>query len=328
MTAAAQVPERPVTEDAPDRPAATDASETQARPESPKLDFEVPGVALNPSGTVKLDKANQRLLVTAQVCLREGVLEMLACKKQTKEHESILAIDADAFVIHTGLLVLKAEPGKPVQYEPEYKAPSGTRIDIFLNWKDESGKLRRVAAQKWIRHATRRYFVASFPALPADLDLSGQDGLKYDKNAEELFWYGPMSVAQRDDLLNRSRDKSYQKAVREFYEISQPRPMKANWVFVGSSFYEDEQTGERYYRAESGDVICVANFASAMLDVSMESSSQGSSSLLFEAATEEVPELGTPVMIELIPRLKKTSPVPAKPENTPAAPNCDKSSAD
>ena len=76
--------------------------------------------------------------------------------------------------------------------------------------------------------------------------------------------------------------------------------MKADWVFAGSGFYTDEDTGKKFYLAEDGDLICVANFAGATVDVSVESSSQGEG-LLFEAFTERIPPKGTPVTLELIP---------------------------
>ena len=43
-----------------------------------------------------LDVANKKVVLRGQLCLREGLLEMLVCKQQTKEHESIIAIDAVA----------------------------------------------------------------------------------------------------------------------------------------------------------------------------------------------------------------------------------------
>src|SRR5579862_5530113 len=74
-------------------------------------------VPLNPNGSVLLDRAGKRLLVKTRLVLRDGTLEMLCCPAQTKEHESILAVDAQAYVIHTGLLALGAAPGSPVQFQ-------------------------------------------------------------------------------------------------------------------------------------------------------------------------------------------------------------------
>ncbi len=43
-----------------------------------------------------LPNKKRRVLVSAEVCLREGQLELLLCRKQTKEHEAILSADVDA----------------------------------------------------------------------------------------------------------------------------------------------------------------------------------------------------------------------------------------
>src|SRR5690348_10825294 len=66
---------------------------------------------LNKSGTVLVDAKGKRLLLKSEVVLREGMLEMLACIKRTKEHEAILAVDAKAQLVHAGLLALDAEAG-------------------------------------------------------------------------------------------------------------------------------------------------------------------------------------------------------------------------
>ena len=43
------------------------------------------------------------------------------------------------------------------------------------------------------------------------------------------------------------------------------------WVLGGSVFREDPDTKEKYFYADSGDFICVANFPTAMLDLPIES---------------------------------------------------------
>jgi hypothetical protein len=88
--------------------------------------------------------------------------------------------------------------------------------------------------------------------------------------------------------------------------------MKHDWVFGGSSFWTDESTGEKYYQADSGDLICLSNFSSATLDLPINSS-QANNALLFSAFTERIPPRGTKVRLVLIPRLeKKPSEAPKK----------------
>lgn len=84
------------------------------------------------------------------------------------------------------------------------------------------------------------------------------------------------------------------------------KPMEHEWVFAGSGFWTDEDTGKKHYMAESGDFICVSNFPTAMLDLPVESPQQNDA-LLFEAFTERIPPLGTPVTIVLKPRLNEKS---------------------
>ena len=202
-------------------------------------------IALNRNGTVLLDREGKRVLVKTHVVLREGLLEMLCCPAQTKEHESILAVDARAYVIHAGLVALGAKPGGPVQTRPQFKPPFGQPIDIFLQWTDAGGKPHRVRAQEWIRNATHRMYVAPFEKLPAGLALPDRDDdwpIRYHPKFKELTWYGPTSPAQRDKLLSLSQDAAYQKAIRTFFADGKSKQLEAGWVFVGSGYYVDEKT--------------------------------------------------------------------------------------
>ena len=260
-------------------------------------------IPLNRQKTVLLDRTGKRLLLRAEVVLDEGLLEMLLCLKHTKEHESILAVDAKAHEIHSGLLVLGARPGHPVSFSPKYQPPAGQRIDIFLQWTDKNRKPHRVDAREWVRHAING-FEEPLEALPEGVVLPPDSTLRYDAKNHVLVWYGQMSAASRDQLLELSEVPAWQKAIRAFFQRSQPRPMKAGWVFAGSSFYTDEKTGERFYQAEGGDVVCVANFPTALIDVDTQSSASGETSLLFEAATPAIPPIGTKVTIELVPVFK------------------------
>ena len=261
-------------------------------------------LSLDPNGVVRLDREGKRLLVKTRVVLREGMLEMLCCPAQTKEHESILAVDARAYIIHAGLLALGAKPGAPVQFRPEFKPPTGQQIDIFLQWTDATGKPHRVRAQEWIRYATHRMYVAPMEKLPVGLNLPERDDelpIRYFAKFKEITWFGPMTVAQREKLLPLSQDAGYQKAIRAFFTQGQSRQLEADWVFVGSGYYVDEKTGQKTYLAEGGDLICVSNFPTAMLDLSIKSTDKSDEGLLFEPWSERVPPKGTEVTMELVP---------------------------
>src|SRR5262249_40352288 len=93
--------------------------------------------------------ARRRLVLIAARCLREGPVEALLTRQTTKEHESPLAVDTDAKLIHAALLAAGARPGTPVSFEPKYTPASGSTIKITLRYEKE-GKPVTVPAQEWV----------------------------------------------------------------------------------------------------------------------------------------------------------------------------------
>jgi hypothetical protein len=76
--------------------------------------------------------------------------------------------------------------------------------------------------------------------------------------------------------------------------------LAADWVFAGSSLFEDPFTKKMVYAAESGDYITVANFMSAILDLPFASSADDLNRS-FVAFTERIPPRDTPVTMSLRP---------------------------
>lgn len=77
-------------------------------------------------------------------------------------------------------------------------------------------------------------------------------------------------------------------------------PLEADWVFAGSSFWRDPETGQEHYQADAGDLVCVSNFTTATLDLPVESS-QSNAALQYSAFTENLPPRGTPVRLVFVP---------------------------
>jgi hypothetical protein len=187
---------------------------------------------------VWIDPKEKAVLVDGQIALRQGMLEMFACTRNTKEHESIVSANTKAQFVHAGLVSLGAEPGHPVQFQPQFRPPSGTEIEVFVRWNDENGKRHEVRAQDWIK------------------------------------------------------------------DQKTGKPMTYPFVFGGSYFIKDPETGREHYAAEGGDFVCVSNFGTAMLDIPVKSS-QSNEELEFSAFMEKIPPLGTPVRLIFKPKLKR-----------------------
>lgn len=135
----------------------------------------------------------------------------------------------------------------------------------------------------------------------------------------------PSGQAIRVWVSWRDADGEFRLAdARDWVQDSQSgENLQENWVFGGSGFWQDPADGNEYYMAESGDMICVSNFSSAMLDVPFRSSADADS-LLFVPATERLPALGTPVRLVLAPIPSddpegEASLVPPGPETLPVA---------
>lgn len=93
--------------------------------------------------------------VMAEVCLRQGPLEVLLTRQNRKEHEAILRVDVDGRMIHTALLAIGAEAGTPTQFQPKYKPATGTQMKISLTY-NEKANLKTVPAQTWVYDAKNK----------------------------------------------------------------------------------------------------------------------------------------------------------------------------
>ena len=89
-------------------------------------------------------------------------------------------------------------------------------------------------------------------------------------------------------------------ARRWIQQTQTDQSMAAEWVFAGSGFWKDPSDGREYYQADSGDMICVSNFSTAMIDISIASSAE-SGQLMFQPSTDDIPKRGTPVRLVLVP---------------------------
>jgi len=126
-------------------------------PDQPKVDDGIAmpapvGAVKHPSAPLWVDAKNKVVYVDGFICVTKGYLEVFACVKGYKQHESVLAINAKPSLVHTALLAIGAKQGKPVQFQPEYKPPTGEEIDVFVIWKDDKGVEHKVRGQELVRN--------------------------------------------------------------------------------------------------------------------------------------------------------------------------------
>ena len=104
---------------------------------------------------IELDLTRGRLIVSSEVCLRQGQLELLLCLEQTKDYESILRTQAKPSDIHAAMLAMGLMPGLPVRRANAdgtgpVLPPQGPGLRISLRWRDAGGTMREAPAACWL----------------------------------------------------------------------------------------------------------------------------------------------------------------------------------
>lgn len=97
---------------------------------------------------ISIDAKDRRVDVEAVVCLEEGFLELIACGKDSKEHESVIMVEAKPSHIHAALLLIGAQAGNPAMRKPldeegtrwAHLPPRGQPVKISLVFTKEGEK--------------------------------------------------------------------------------------------------------------------------------------------------------------------------------------------
>lgn len=125
----------------------TSCASTKSRPVSNPADF-------RPLGTVWVQPAIREVMVTGYVNQVDGPIELLACGRTGKTHESVLVLYGKPVDIHAALLLIGLKPGTPMP-DVGMGPPTGSPAYIDVEWT-ENGETRRVPAETLVRDVTTR----------------------------------------------------------------------------------------------------------------------------------------------------------------------------
>lgn len=215
-----------------------------------------------------IDFEKQRIDLEATICLDKGFLELVACSKGSKEHESIVAVSARAMHIHTALLLLGANNGHPAmrkQVGEEDKRwvnvpPQGDAIDVFLVTTNKGGNAIEQPISDFVVRSSQRIDEVDGAVITAPDETGDRDGKKSTR-------------------------------------------FPHTFLFAGSHL-RDNGRGPRQYLADlSGNVISIATFGDELLCLPFHQT-RNDNALMWRVKPESLPRVGTKVTLRLRPSLK------------------------
>lgn len=239
------------------------SSADEATPEKPaRKPVKLPGMVI--------DIEKRCVDLEGTICLDEGFLELIACTKGSKEHESIVAVSARAMHIHTALLLLGATNGHPAMRKPvdEEKTrwvnvpPRGDSINVFLVTTNKDGKpIERPISDFIVRSSER---------------------------VDEVD--GAVIVAP-----NQTEKHGDEKEAR----------LPHTFIFAGSHLRDNGPRSRHYLADLSGNVISIATFGDELLCLPFHQT-QENGALTWQVKPDSLPKVGTKVTLRLRPNKAKS----------------------
>jgi hypothetical protein len=233
------------------------------------------------------------------------------------------------------ILALAGCTGEPAQVaaknkdEPKARPAAAKKLQAGKNvFLEIQGDRRRVLVEAYVclrkgqleQLVTRKRTKEHEAILAADVD--GRDvhkalllaraepgsTVKFKKEGEKYVVVPPRGTPIKITLqYTDQKNKLITVPARQWVrQIKTGKDLAYDWVFAGSILYKDplDETKPMIYGANDGDLICVANFDTAMLDLPVNSS-KSNDDLAYEAHTERIPPLNTKVTVILEPVIAK-----------------------
>ena len=218
----------------------------------------------------------------------------------------------------------------PPPDSPKEAADAGTiRPDVAWNslgnslWFDPQGRRLIVRARVVLREGPLEHLlclkgtkeheaILASDAIPKLIQLGLiSTGAQQGKPVQFLPTFVPPSGDPiAIELLWRQDGVTHHADAREWVRDERAKAtLKIDWVFAGSEFFEDPATKKPIYAADDGDLITVANFSSAILDLPFASAASDADRL-YVANTDLIPPRGTTIFMVMKPRPNEPKPKP------------------
>ncbi|QQE10768.1 hypothetical protein JD969_14845 [Planctomycetota bacterium] len=202
----------------PSQPNSTEKQAQNTTPTKSKPRIQLPHIQVDPdAGTVSFDA--QFCWQPSDVC---DWLELIVCKPNSREYESIISSNARPSHIHLALITLGFQPGKPQQTVKQNNKwslipPTGDPIQINIQYKDpKTSKLitRPVTDFILLRHTGKPMPPTNFLFTGSDFhdDLDGNPQYMADVNGSfiSLVHFGDDLIAPPNNVNSANDEQRYQ----------------------------------------------------------------------------------------------------------------------
>jgi hypothetical protein len=158
---------------------------------------------------------------------RHDPLEYVACPiKNGKLHETVVGTSADPALINLAMIALKYKSGGGVERLGDTAIPFGDKVEMFVEW--DFNEARAIAA--WLETVEPAWKRPNYAGV-------------IERKGEGVITWKPGTVVRM-----RLEDCAFDQV--------ENRPMPpVKWVYTGSAFARDDDTGRRYYRATVDGVL-------------------------------------------------------------------------
>ncbi|MFC1714496.1 YdjY domain-containing protein [Candidatus Poribacteria bacterium] len=107
------------------------------------------GDGLYKLGNLDLDLNSKTITMSGEVNMSYGLIELLACTRIGKLHESALVMDVQPIHLQTALILLGLEYGGGMRYQGDPLTPKGDRVRIWVEW-DANNQTERHRAEELV----------------------------------------------------------------------------------------------------------------------------------------------------------------------------------
>ena len=226
----------------------------------PPAEEKPPNIPVKLPGLVA-DTENRRIDLDAKICLDKGLLELVACTEDTKEHESIVVVKASPKIIHAALLLIGANNGGPGRVEP---------VD------EEQTQWRQIPPRG--------------DALAVSLLITNADGDRVERPIQDFIRRAePVEGAALDANDDTQETKG---------DAAEDQSIFSRFLFAGSVVMQDDQGNKRYSAEESGHVVSISTFGDEVVCLP-DHMSKDNNALVWEVDPRHLPAVGTKVVLRL-----------------------------